>query len=141
MAHMRAQIRDAVATALGAATSATVKKSRAYSFNSTSDFMLVYTTSERIIERAGNLLIRELRVTVEIHASGKVDALDDTLDNYAVEVETTLENNKLSGLVKDMSLDSTDGDFDASGETVKGVALLQFNAVYGTSRSDPETQA
>lgn len=138
MAHVRAQIRDAIATALAGATP-TVRKSRAYAVQS---YPIICVYAEQEFSEQGRMgggtVVRTLRITVEAAAQAPVDTLDDTLDGYAVEIETALGDNTLGGLVKTMYLSETEIAFDASGDKVLGLLRMTFTATYGTTKADPE---
>ncbi len=142
MAHLRSQIRDAVATAI-AAIGPTVKKSRAYAINNTGSVQyFVHTFGvERVVQRTSSQMLRELPVTIEVLAFDDVDILDDTLDAHCVAIEALISNNKLSGLVRDLTLDTTETDVDGTGEVPAGIARMTFTALYGTTEADPETVA
>lgn len=141
MAHVRAQIRDAIATAL-AGVGPTVYKSRAYGIN-TRPAIAVYTKGERSDRPAtpNGVKIRELECIVEVITEGTVDTLDDTLDDYCATVEIALNQNKLGGLAKDMYLSGTEIAIETGNgvEIPQGMARLTFQATYGTAASDPET--
>ena len=143
MAHMRSQIRDAAHAALETGLSATVKRSRVYSVESATNIAYSISTAgvERVTQRTSTEVLRQCPVTVDMHAGGASDTLDDTLDDKCVLVEQTLSYNKLGGLVRSLHLETTEIELDGTGETAKGIARLTFMALYGTSRTDPETAA
>ncbi len=136
MAHIRAQIRDAVATAV-AGVGLTVKKSRAYPTEN--DYLFVYTTSENSTRVSMSTLERNLSVLIEFTARGPVDTIDDTLDGYAVLVETLMAASNLGGLVKDHVLQSTEIAFDGEGQKPVGLMRMTYDVLYFTDPANPET--
>jgi len=171
MAHVRAQIRDAVAlvvTGLGA----TVKKTRKFPTNAAElPRFHVYTMSERLDDNSSNLYAqgRILTLAIEAVATGGEDALDDTLDAFAVSIESALESSKNYSplvvnrdgevvvnrdgqfVVLDATPDSDDYtavdtkyisveiDIDSTGKESIGAARLTFEVLYRTIRGAPQT--
>lgn len=139
MAHVRAQIRNAVVTAV-TGLGATVKATRKWPTNvSELPRIHVYTLSEEMDDGSTTTQFRRLSLAVEIIASAAEETLDDTLDAFAVSVETALESNTLGGLVLDCRLTGTEIAIDSSGQETVGSAGLTFDALYHTIRAAPET--
>ena len=143
MAHVRSQIRDAVATALSSALGVTVKRTRVYALSSSNTLTYsVYTRGvERVSQRTSSYILRELPVTVDIIAGDDTAALDDLIDDKCAVAEATLGASKLGGLVRDLYLDTTEMTFDGTGDIPMGIARMTFMAVYGTTRVDAENVA
>lgn len=142
MAHVRRQIREAVATALTglATTGARVSQSR-MAPRRAGDLpcLLVETAEERIEQGAQTRLTRELTVLVRAFAKANT-ALDDTLDQIAAEVETALAAaGTLGGLVPGgVTPAGVTLDFDETLEQPAGVAVMEYRAVYFGVIGSPE---
>jgi hypothetical protein len=142
MAHVRAQIRDAVATAL-TGLGATVIKSRFFpNDESALPVFLVYTVSENIDmsrSSAPTTVFRVLSLTVDASAADDEQTLDDTLDDFAVSIETALAGNRFGGLALYTDLASTEINTSTEGRQPLGTARLTFEILYRTSNTNPET--
>ncbi len=142
MAHVRAQIRDAVAVLL-AGNGATVIKTRTYPLNDPElPMFMVYTNTERSeLDSIGSTaaLMRELDIVIEIVASGAINTLDDTLDDFAAVVEAALADQTYSGLAKDTNLSSTETEISVEGNTPIGMIRLTFAVMYRTVTNDATT--
>ena len=139
MAHVRAQIRDAVVTAV-TGLGATVKTTRRYPTNVVElPRIHVYTMSEDVVRGSMTTQHRQLSLAVEIIATATEETLDDTLDNLAASVETALERNSLGGLVKSLWLTTTLVEADSSGASPVGGCRLTFLAEYHTINAAPTT--
>lgn len=144
MAHVRKQIRDAVATEVtGLTTTGTnVFKTRAYPVGPGKlPGLAIYTTSEdSAVDSMGSArgLMRELDLIIEGYANG-TNTVDDDLDAIATEVEEALAAATIDE-VKDLYLVRTEMDVDGGeGDKVVGAVRLTFRAVYRTTPGDVQT--
>ena len=148
MSHARQQIRDAVAAAVTglATTGSSVHKTRMFKFEDDDLPALgVYTLSEDI-ERdtmKSSRQRRMLRVAVQI-AVKQVSAVDDAIDDIAVEVEEALETahagrSGVWGKILDFALDSATITMSGDGDTRALGMVLAYTAVYRTVEGAPET--
>lgn len=144
--HLRTQIRNAVATALGglATTGARVFRSRVYPLESADlPGLLVRTSGETsipmTIHEYPNPLDRTLRLEV-IAMAKAIDDLDATLDTICKEVETALANPvaELAGLAESIMLTSTDFDLTGTSEQPTGSATLTYEINYYTPEGAPD---
>lgn len=142
MAHVRAQIRDAVVakiTGLGA----TVLAQRTYPLNDIKlPVFLVYTgeeSSEPESFGAAIILGRELELLIKVIAQGSSATLDDTLDDFAVAIEAVLADEQYSGLAKDTILMSTSTELSADGNKPVGMMKLTYGIRYRTVTNDAAT--
>lgn len=146
--HVRKQIRDAVAAALVAASTAAgsrVFASRVYDVQRGElPCLLVYTIeedSEPDTMTRPRGAQREAVVAVQAMARATAD-VDDTLDALCAEVEAALGNSLLSGLVKDLYLERTEialvGDDAAESH---GAARMAWRAAYRTVENDATAAA
>jgi hypothetical protein len=141
--HVRRQIREAVATLLtGLTTTGTnVFQSRLQPLPENKlPALKIITDAEQIehFDISGNIRDRSLTVGV-IAVVKAISDVDDVLDEIIKEVEIKMSSNPtLSGLVKDIVLDSI--DIDMSGETDKntGQAIMSFTANYFTTVAAPD---
>ena len=142
MAHVRAQIRDAVATAI-TGLGATVLKSRFFPNDEAAlPVFLVYTVNESVDVASGSgsqTMMRTLSVIVDASTQAAEDALDDALDAFAVLIETAVGNNKFSGLALDTRLTSTEMNTSTDGRKPLGTVRLMFDVIYRTTRTNPST--
>lgn len=131
MSHVRKQIREAVATALGAV--ATTYVSRVWPVEQGNlPVLLVYSGAEQI-EGEPYAMDRRYAVVVEAIAEGNDDALDDLL----VGIETGLTGD-LGGLVVHMQPVSVEITNSAEGSAPIGRARITYEALYRTSYADPQ---
>ena len=140
MAHVRAQIRDAIATAL-ATVGPTVSKSRGYDV-ATVPALVVYTFEENatvLSMGSPRTVRRDLSCGIEIVAEGKADTLDDTLDGYAALVEKALADNALGGLLKDIRLTRSEIVVNSDGDLPRGLIRMTYSVTYMVHEDDPET--
>jgi hypothetical protein len=145
MAHVRKQIRDAVATTVTglATTGANVYKGRFYPINGGKlPALCVYTTSEQSVVNvfgSGRGTDRELQLVVEVYARSKT-TVEDTLDQIAVEVEEAIAaDTDIGGLAKDIVYSSMEVDADADPEQTVAVARLIYAVTYRVAETDVET--
>jgi len=154
VAHVRQQIREAVATKLTGLTTTgsrvLVGRTRPLGAGY-SPTLLVYTTpaasgGQESVQRASldGLLERRMMLSVVGHVQ-EPSPCDDTLDDIAVEVETALaqalEDGDFLGLVKDLVLQSTINQVDAEGDRHVGAIRLVFSVLYYTLENSPQTAA
>lgn len=144
MAHLRKQIREAIAAAVtGLTTTSTrVYQSRVYAIDSANlPCLAVYTTSE-VSDIDSINTPRGLMRTCSINVEGRCRApsdIDDTMDAICKEVEVALGTSTLSGLVQDLRLASTTLDLARDAEKPTGIVTMTWIAEYRTSENDPET--
>lgn len=146
MSHARTQIRNAAGAILTglATTGANVFVNRRRPVgNANLPCLLVYCDDEPNIEKmtAGKpkRLQRDLKLIVKgLVKSG--DALEDTLDDIAKEVEVAIAADlTLGGLVKlGVWLDSIETDETDELEKPAGVIVMTFSAIYSTNSNAPE---
>lgn len=145
MTHARTQIRNTITALLMNNTSAEnrVYEARVYALDDTKlPALLVYTKQETVGERSisrPRTQQRQLLLTIEayVKARGNVDEATDTL---ALEVEQHIAAYPtLEGMVKDISLVSTETQFSDEGEKPIAVALLTFSIAYAVKEHEPQT--
>jgi hypothetical protein len=142
MAHVRKQIRDAVATQLTGLTTtdSNVYVNRLYPIaQSKLPGLLVYTNSEassKLDMHYPRLLERRLEVVVE-GVVKTTSSIEDLLDTIAQEVEEAVYTDvTLGGLCKDVVLTSIETDFASEGDQPVGVVKLEFEAKYVVREND-----
>ncbi|MCQ9423372.1 hypothetical protein NRB16_07525 [Pseudomonas sp. LJDD11] len=94
--------------------------------------IIVYTLDEQgeLLHTAPREYLRTVQLVVEIHASA-VDALDDTLDSLARQVENLLlVDDTLGGTVNDLRYASTKMILRDDGDELLGGCRIIFNAEY-----------
>jgi hypothetical protein len=145
MKHARTQIRDMVAAVLMSHTSAGdhVYEARVYALDDMKlPALLVYTKQDTVVSRSISLprtQQRELVVTVEAYVKSRGN-IDDVTDALALEVEQRIAADPtLGGLVKDITLTSTDMQFSDDGERPVAVAVLTFTTLYTVKEHQPQT--
>lgn len=145
MAHVRQQIRDAVATTLTSAVtlvSGRIYTTRVHPLNEALlPAISVYTgseTSERYNVGVTDIN-RELSLEIDIYVR-ESSTFDDDADAIAVEVEEALAGDfTIGGLAKSMVLTSTAIQFDGEADQILGVAKLTYQVRYVTPIDDVET--
>jgi hypothetical protein len=147
MAHVRQQIREALATLLiGLPTTASrVYKSRSVALQQNElPAIIVSTGSEEIepMDIHGIHLQRTLQINIVLKAEVNTN-IDNKLDQMALEVESRINandaNKTLGGLCNSITLNGIDMQFDEDLQQPLGEAVCRFETVYHTSSSDPET--
>lgn len=145
MAHVRKQIRDAIAARLAtdaALVGGRVYASRVYPLSEANiPCLAIYTTSESSgLRTMGSITMsREMDVQIDIVVRA-TDTFDDDVDAIAVQVEESIGADiRLGGLVKDIVLTATQIEYDGDAERPIGVASLTFSTRYVTSIEDVET--
>lgn len=143
-AHIRKQIRDAAAAALGSATTggANTFESRTHELQDANlPARRVYTNDEdaRISSLGtGRLIERALELVVEC-CSKKASGLDDELDLMIQETEVIIAANQSIGGAKYVQLARIDIDMEGEAEKEVGVARMTFNVLYITALATPDT--
>lgn len=147
MAHLRKQIRDAVAAAV---TSLTTTGTRVFPSR---DFELQLTdlpclrvflnnenaTLESIASGAGSILARRAELVVEGVAQANFDGtLDDTLDQIALEVEKAISTNQSAGGAKTITLNRVELTMEGEAESERGVVRMTFDALYYSTIGAPD---
>lgn len=145
MAHVRQQIREAVAALVtGLTTTGTrVYQSRLHTLRDANLPCLLVNTDDEAVEsismHAPATLERELVVMVRAVAKATAN-LDDTLDQIMSEVETVLgAAGVLSSLAKISALKSVRVEMDDSLEKPVGVASMEYMVRYYTNANAPQT--
>lgn len=136
MPHKRKDIRDAIQTLLVNQTSA---GDRVY-INRTKlldkvklPAILIYIDTETAITRdiRNTSSIRTLVALIQIVASGKDDATDDTLDDVALEIETIMyANPSISAKALGATYTGTEFERDNQGESKIASASLSYEIKY-----------
>lgn len=146
MSHVRTQIRNQAVTELLAGTTAfgsSIFSTRLYNFrNSNLPACNVYAgeeSAEVATMGPGNsrIISRTLELLVDCYLEDS--ALDDGLDDLAVEVEKVLGATTFNRLAFDVSLINTSFDMDSNGEKPVGICTLSWQVKYHVVESDPET--
>jgi hypothetical protein len=147
-AHLRKQIREAIATAVTGLTTtgARVFQSRVYPLEET-DFpaLRIYTPSEqsrRETIHAPALMSRTLLLRVEGVCRATAD-VDDTLDLIAKEVEIALAMPcaALAGIASFLTLVATDIQIDSEGQQPTGAIALTYEVLYHSFENAPDVAA
>jgi len=142
-AHLRRQIREAAATALGAlaTTGANVFQSRTHELQDAQlPALRIYTNSEALeISSMGlsRVIERDLDLVVEACAKESAD-LDDKLDLIIQEVEVALAGNQGIGGAKWVQLKSIEIDMEGEAEKQVGVARMTFQVFYLAALGAPD---
>lgn len=146
MAHVRQQIREAVAVIVtGLTTTSTrVFQSRVYDVQEGElPCLLVYTKDESIGSEQGTLIATQRSLELIIEGKAKANAtLDDTLDDIAKEVEIVVAADiTIGNLAHSIFLDSTSIELSGDGDQPIGSISLNYLVNYMTPFGDPETVA
>lgn len=146
MAHVRQQIRDAVATAIagGSVLGTRVSASRVHPVaKGAAAAAAVFTLeedSEAVTINLPRRIERLLSLAVEISAEGAT--FDDTLDAAAVEVEEAIgADPTLGGLAKDVFLSGSLMTVGGDQADPAGALQLVFQITYHTLETDAENAA
>lgn len=144
MAHVRQQIRDAVASAVNGLTTtgSRVYTSRFYPMQAAElPGLIVYTRNETSVidsmtRPRGSM--RDLSVGVDAYVKAN-DGADDTADTICAEVEAALSADvTLGGLAKDMFLSSVSIDLNADGEKPAVIVSMTWTAQYRVLETNAE---
>lgn len=146
MAHVRKQIRDAVATLLSSGVtlvSGRVFASRVYPLAQAKlPAVLVYTRSETSgLQTIGSAITsaRSLSLSVDAYVRATT-TFDDDLDAICVQIEEAIAADfRLGGLAKDAVLIGTEIDYNGDTEQPIAVARLTYTIRYVTTIGDVET--
>lgn len=139
--HVRASLREAVATALTAVTAVShvyVMRSAPYD---TLPAFNIRTLDEEVRWDLGSMdsdeQVRELRLSIDI-ISQTLDDEDDNLDDIVDNVETVLENDStLQSITWDLLLDTVAFEYSREAGYPFGVAQMIYSLKYVTAGSDP----
>lgn len=142
MAHVRQQIREAVATAITGLTStgARVYQSRVHPLDAAKLPCLLVNTDEEEIEalQVSMPTLLDRTLTISVRAVAKVSTnLDDAMDTMISEVETALGNTNLGGLVKTLTMRGIEIEMNGEGDKPVGIATMKFLATYMTNSNAP----
>jgi len=141
MKHVRQQIREEIKSVLiGLSTTGNnVFTSRVYNYD-TLPSLSIYTLSEERDEETFDKQLRILNVVIEARVKATT-ALDDTLDQIGVEVESALfaNNNNLNGKCKSMDYDGVEIELSDDGEQPVGLMRMKFMALYRVYKKDVST--
>lgn len=147
MAHVRTQIRNAVAAQLAglASTGARVFVNRLRLLQASELPALIIRTDDESISPDGihypALQDRRIALTIEGVAAA-TSALDDTLDQIALEVEQAMSASaaavELNGLAHSSRLESIAIDLDAEAERPTGRVLLRYEINTFTTENAPD---
>ncbi len=147
MAHVRTQIRNAVATRLTglSRTGAQVYRNRMRPLPSGTAYALIVRTDDENVDPISlgfpALEDRRLDLTVEclVQVGGEIDS---ELDAVIAEVEAALGASEaattLDGLVKSLRLRAIAIDFNAESDIPTARALMRYEANYFTTENAPE---
>ena len=145
MAHVRQQIRDAVATRLTSQVglvSSRVFTTRVHPLNEALlPAISVYTGSESSERYQAGVtdMNRELSLEVDVYVR-ETSSFDDDCDAIAVQVEEAMAGDfTIGGLAKSSVLTSTEIQFDGEADQILGVAKLTYQVRYVTALNDVET--
>ena len=144
MAHIRKQVRDAVAARITGlpTTGANVFKSRVDPLpDSSLPALRVYTIrdeAERLTQGTAPRVERQIQVVIEGVVKISTD-LEDALDLIGVEVEVALAGQDLGGLVEDFFLVEATKALSGEGEQQAGLLRMEFSATAHVAENDPET--
>lgn len=145
MAHVRQQIRDAVATTLTSAVTLVggrVYTTRVHPLNE--DLLpaiSVYTGSELSDRYNAGVtdMNRQLSLEIDVYVR-ETSTFDDDADAIAVQIEEAMAGDfTIGGLAKSSVLTSTAIQFDGEADQILGVAKLTYQVRYVTPIDDVET--
>tara|TARA_R100001591_G_C4340850_1_gene180606 strand:+ start:874 stop:1317 length:444 start_codon:yes stop_codon:yes gene_type:complete len=145
MAHVRQQIRDAVASRLTSQVSLVSSRVFTTRMHPLNEDLLpaisVYTgneTSERYTSGVTDIN-RELSLEIDLYVR-EASTFDDKCDAIAVQVEEAMAGDfTIGGLAKSSVLTSTEIQFDGEADQILGVAKLTYLVKYVTALNDVET--
>jgi len=144
MAHIRRQVRDAVAARLSA-QGLTVHTSRVWPLERAQlPVVLVYVSDEELESMAAGGATRGLqrRMTVRIEAVAHASrTVDDDLDALGVKIELALATDRtLGGTTCDLYPMSSRLSAEEQGERTFGVLTMEYRALTATNMNDPENR-
>ena len=145
MSHARTQIQDAMVSALGLGVSIPVQAGRVYTLQQPELPLVGVCTNEELMSlndgdgASFDAIGRELELICEVVAQGADGVtVNDSLNNVAVEIETTMgDERNVLGII-DCVPSAWSVEMSAEGETVTGKAIMGFNVLYRTAIGSPE---
>lgn len=145
MSHARTIIRNTIVSllksnpALKKAVGDKIYESKVYPIDTVPSIM-VYTPNEQVIDYTisyPRTQTRQLTLIVEIFAKANAN-LDQTADSLALEVEDILSKDPtLGGVIKDLSLHSSETIFSSEGDKPIAVTTLTYHLSYRTKENKP----
>lgn len=141
--HVRAQIRDAIATAITGlpSTGANVFKSVVYPLETATlpgiVVRLAGENAQAVTAPAPRLLQRNASVEVVLCAESNAD-IDGALLASALEVEKALAMPAVVGPWKTLTLSSSSSRIDGSTEKIRGQLVLTYDAEYFVRENAPD---
>lgn len=143
MTHVRQTIREAAAAALIDQTDAgrSVFSSLVYPTDAT-DLPIIHVhidNEESELAALGGLLTRQAGLVVTAVADGDERDIDNTLDEFAANIEATLGGSTFSAAAKQTVLISTEVQRSTEGPRATAAIVLTFAVTYHTDEEDGET--
>jgi hypothetical protein len=145
MSHINNQIRDRIATIIGALPffSGRIYKMRSYALDDEKlPAAVIYTNSQRssLATIGTKTSMGLLQVYVEIFIKGSSSTIINQIDDACVLIEDAIGSDfQLSGLVKSCILSQSDVDINVEGEKPVANARLSYAVQYVTLLADLET--
>ena len=145
MSHINNQIRDRIATIIGALPffSGRVYKMRSYALDDAKlPAAVIYTNSQSssLATIGTKTAIGSLQVYVDIFIKGSSATIINQIDDACVLIEDAIGSDfQLSGLVKSCILSESDVDINVEGEKPVANARLSYAVQYVTLLADLET--
>ena len=145
MSHINNQIRDRIATIIGALPffSGRVYKMRSYAIDDAKlPAAVIYTNSQTnsLVTIGTKTSMGSLQVYVEIFIKGQSSTIINQIDDACVLIEDAIGSDfQLSGLVKSCILSQSDVDINVEGEKTVANARLSYAVQYVTLLADLET--
>ncbi len=116
-----------------------IYESKVYPVDNTPS-IVVYTPSEQVTEYSMSFprsQTRQLTLVIEIYAKEN-SSIDQISDSLALEVEEIIaDDHTLGGMVKDISLHSSETIFSGDGDKPIAVATLTYHITYRTKENSP----
>ena len=102
--------------------------------------ILVYTSQEQVLEHSMGYprsQTRQLTLIIEAYAKANTN-IDTTVDSLALGIEETLSaNHTLGGMIKDITLLSSETIFSGDGDKPIAVATLTYHLTYRIKENKP----
>jgi hypothetical protein len=102
--------------------------------------ILIYTPQEQIIEYSigfPRTQTRQLTLIIEAYAKANAN-IDMISDSLSLEIEEILGHDQtLGGMIKDLSLNSSETIFSSDGDKPIAVATLTYHITYRTKENSP----
>jgi hypothetical protein len=139
--HCRKQIRDAVAAALAAMTSATyIKAGQVHPLDESQlPAALINTAAEDNEDLNKNAWDGRRTLTLTVAGHAQAEDVIDYLDTMAVEIEIIIAFGALPAWVKEATLISTEVELSGEGVTKTGVVRLEYRITYHVNAAAPDT--